>query len=87
MTQITISSKDAERIARSFNDLIGSKGLDRIRRRACQRGRLEAEKRNPIACGCLCLELRPRRCPSKERRRRQGLLIQPIDSGWRTKFR
>ena len=34
MTQITISSKDAERIARSFNDLIGSKGLDRIRRRA-----------------------------------------------------
>ena len=34
MTQITITSKDAERIARSFNDLIGPKGLDRIRRKA-----------------------------------------------------
>ena len=31
---ITISSKDAERIAKSFNDLIGPKGLDQIRRRA-----------------------------------------------------
>ena len=27
MTGITITSKDAERIARSFNDLIGRKGL------------------------------------------------------------
>ena len=34
MTGITITSKDAERIARSFNDLIGPKGLDRIRRKA-----------------------------------------------------
>ena len=34
MTRITITSKDAERIARSFNDLIGPKGLDRIRRKA-----------------------------------------------------
>ena len=33
MTKITISSKGAERIARSFNDLIGPKGLDAIRRR------------------------------------------------------
>ena len=34
MSQITITSKDAERIARSFNDLIGPKGLNAIRRRA-----------------------------------------------------
>ena len=34
MARITISSKDAERIARSFNDLIGPRGLDAIRRRA-----------------------------------------------------
>ena len=34
MTRITISSPDAERIARSFNDLIGPKGLHRIRRKA-----------------------------------------------------
>ena len=34
MTRIVVSSKDAERIARSFNDLIGPKGLDRIRRKA-----------------------------------------------------
>ena len=33
MTKITISSKDAERIAKSFNDLIGPKGLNAIRRR------------------------------------------------------
>ena len=32
MTRITISSRDAERIARSFSDLIGPRGLDRIRR-------------------------------------------------------
>ena len=34
MAQITITSKDAERIARTFNDLIGPRGLDAIRRRA-----------------------------------------------------
>ena len=34
MTGITITSKDAERIARSFKDLIGPRGLDRIRRKA-----------------------------------------------------
>ena len=34
MTGITITSKDAERIAKSFNDLIGPKGLNAIRRRA-----------------------------------------------------
>ena len=34
MTGIVISSRDAERIARSFKDLIGPKGLDRIRRKA-----------------------------------------------------
>ena len=34
MTRITITSKDAERIAKSFSDLIGPKGLDAIRRRA-----------------------------------------------------
>ena len=34
MTRITITSKDAERIALAFNDLIGPKGLDRIRRKA-----------------------------------------------------
>ena len=34
MTGIVISSRDAERIARAFNDLIGPKGLDRIRRKA-----------------------------------------------------
>ena len=34
MTGITISSKDAERIAKSFSDLIGPKGLNRIRRKA-----------------------------------------------------
>ena len=31
---ITVTSKDAERIARSLNDLISAKGLDRIRRKA-----------------------------------------------------
>ena len=34
MTQITITSKDAERIAKSFAALVGPKGLDRIRRKA-----------------------------------------------------
>ena len=34
MTRIVISSRDAERLAKSFNDLVGPKGLDRIRRRA-----------------------------------------------------
>ena len=34
MTRIVISSRDAERIARSFADLIGPRGLDRIRRKA-----------------------------------------------------
>ena len=34
MTRITITSKDAERLARSFADLIGARGLDAIRRRA-----------------------------------------------------
>ena len=34
MTRITISSRDAERVAKSFADLIGAKGLDRIRRKA-----------------------------------------------------
>ena len=34
MATITISSRDAERIAKSFSDLIGPKGLDRIRRKA-----------------------------------------------------
>ena len=34
MTRITITSKDAERIAKSFNDLIGPKGLRAIERRA-----------------------------------------------------
>ena len=34
MSAIIVSSKDAERIARSFRDLIGPKGLNAIRRRA-----------------------------------------------------
>ena len=34
MTRIIITSKDAERIARSFNDLIGPKGLQAVERRA-----------------------------------------------------
>ena len=34
MSRIEITSKDAERIARSFSDLIGAKGLNRIRRKA-----------------------------------------------------
>ena len=34
MTGITITSRDAERVARSFNDLIGRNGLQRIRRKA-----------------------------------------------------
>ena len=34
MTGITISSPDGERVARSFNDLIGRSGLQRIRRKA-----------------------------------------------------
>ena len=33
MSRIVVSSKDAERIARSFADLVGPKGLDRIRRK------------------------------------------------------
>ena len=34
MTRIAVSSRDAERIARSFNDLIAEGGLQRIRRKA-----------------------------------------------------
>ena len=34
MTRIVISSRDAERIARSFNDLVSPKGLQAIERRA-----------------------------------------------------
>ncbi len=34
MSRITISSSDAEKLAKSFNDLIGPKGLDRIRRKS-----------------------------------------------------
>ena len=34
MTRLTITSKDAERIARSFSDLISKRGLQAIRRRA-----------------------------------------------------
>ena len=34
MSAIVISSADAERIARSFRDLIGPSGLQRIRRKA-----------------------------------------------------
>ena len=34
MTGITITSKDAEKLARSFADLVSPKGLDQIRRRA-----------------------------------------------------
>ena len=34
MSSITITSRDAEKIARSFSDLIAKKGLDRIRRKA-----------------------------------------------------
>ena len=34
MTRIVISSRDAEQIAKSFSDLIGPKGLNRIRRKA-----------------------------------------------------
>ena len=37
MSIVTVTSKDAERIAKSFNDLIGPKGLDRIRRKAVNR--------------------------------------------------
>ena len=37
MTRITISSPDAERIARQFSDLISAKGLQRIRRVAVNR--------------------------------------------------
>ena len=34
MTRLVISSRDAERIAKSFDDMIGDKGLKAIRRRA-----------------------------------------------------
>lgn len=34
MARITVTSKDADRIARTFNDLIGPKGLQRITRKA-----------------------------------------------------
>lgn len=34
MAQITITSRDAERLAKSFSDLIGAKGLNAIRRRS-----------------------------------------------------
>ena len=34
MTRITVSSKDAEKLARAFSDLIGPRGLNAIRRRA-----------------------------------------------------
>ena len=34
MSRIEITSKDADRIARSFNDLIGKDGLQRISRKA-----------------------------------------------------
>ena len=34
MTRLTITSRDAERIAKSFSGLIGPRGLNAIRRRA-----------------------------------------------------
>ena len=34
MSRITITSKDAEKVAKSFSDLIAAKGLNRIRRKA-----------------------------------------------------
>ena len=34
MSRVSITSPDAERVARSFSDLIAAKGLNRIRRRA-----------------------------------------------------
>ena len=48
MTLVTISSKDAERIAKSFNDLIGPRGLVAIRRRAVNKvgGWLRKETRS-----------------------------------------
>ena len=51
MTLVTISSKDAERIAKSFNDLIGPRGLVAIRRRAVNKvgGWLRKEDHRSIA--------------------------------------
>ena len=48
MTRLVITSKDAERIARSFSDLIGPKGLDAIRRKAVNQvgSRLRKETRS-----------------------------------------
>ena len=51
MTGITITSKDAERIARSFNDLIGPKGLDRIRRKAVNEVGSELRKKTRSLAG------------------------------------
>ena len=44
MTGITITSKDAERIAKSFAALIGPKGLNRIRRKAVNKIGSEVRK-------------------------------------------
>ena len=44
MTRITISSKDAARIARQFSDLISAKGLQAINRRAVNRVGSELRK-------------------------------------------
>ena len=48
MARITISSPDAERIARSFNDLIGPRGLDAIRRRAVNKTGSDIRKETRI---------------------------------------
>ena len=47
MTRLVISSRDAERIAKSFDDMIGDKGLKAIRRRAVNEIGARLRKDNP----------------------------------------
>ena len=48
MARITITSKDAERIAKAFSDLISAKGLDRIRRLAVNKVGSDVRKQTRI---------------------------------------
>ena len=51
MTRITITSEDAEKIARSFSDLIGPRGLTAIRRRAVNKVGAKVRKQTRSLAG------------------------------------
>ena len=49
MARIEITSRDAQKLARSFADLIGPRGLTAIRRRAVNADRRRGEEEDPLA--------------------------------------